>query len=254
MRRATAFFGSLVLGAALLAGEVAGADATQLRLAAPPRLQDSGLLGYVVPRFALKTGTRVKIVPPGAVAEAALVTEPPGTPVFTGPQATWRLRRIATDHPATERFTGWLVSDIGQRTVAAFKVDGSAPFAPPQAQVDAPAAVTFTGDARKGRRLAEAQCGRCHVVAPGTRLGGIGSTPSFAVLRTLPDWEERFQTFYVRPPHPAVTQITGITPPFPVDRPPPIVPVEIAPEGLEAILAYVATIEPADLGAPLRQD
>ena len=84
------------------------------------------------------------------------------------------------------------------------------------------------------------------------RMKGIGSTPSFALLRALSDWPRRFEAFYVLKPHGAFTRIAGVTPPFPIDRPPPIAPVEMSLDELDAILAYVAQMEPADLGAPIR--
>lgn len=52
-------------------------------------------------------------------------------------------------------------------------------------------------------------------------------------------------------PHPAFTQVAEVTPPFDETRPSPIVPVEITLDELENILAYVAVLSPADLGAPL---
>ena len=83
-------------------------------------------------------------------------------------------------------------------------------------------------------------------------MNAIGSTPSFALLRTFEDWDYRFQAFFALKPHPAFTQVAEITEPFPEDVPSPIVPVEITLDDLDAILAFVATIAPADLGAPLQ--
>ncbi|MFC3118354.1 hypothetical protein ACFOHS_09360 [Jhaorihella thermophila] len=71
-------------------------------------------------------------------------------------------------------------------------------------------------------------------------------------MRALPDWSERFETFYVRNPHPAFLQLEGISPAFDPERPPPIVPLTITHEEFEAILAFVEATEPADLGAPLK--
>ena len=83
-------------------------------------------------------------------------------------------------------------------------------------------------------------------------MSSIDSSPSFFALRSLPDWEDRFQTFYVLNPHPAFTQIADVTPPFPDELPSPIVPVEMTLEDVDAILAFVAALKPADLGAPLQ--
>ena len=71
------------------------------------------------------------------------------------------------------------------------------------------------------------------------------------MLRSLGDWEERFGAFYVLNPHPAFTQIPEVTAPFPIDRPSPIAPIELSIEELEAVMAYVALLDAADLGAPL---
>ena len=83
-------------------------------------------------------------------------------------------------------------------------------------------------------------------------MRGLGSTPSFMVLRALPDWAERFQQFYVRKPHGSFTQVAGVTAPFSPEHPPPIFPVQISLDDLEAILAFVAEVPAADLGAPLQ--
>ena len=226
------------------------ADDKRFRLAAPEALVESGLLDYLLPRFSLKTGVRIELVPEGAGAAARLGTEA-GRAVFVGPQATWRLG-LEGDHAGAARFADWLRSEIGQRTVTSYESGGAAPFSRPEPEVEAVAAPVFAGDAARGREVAQARCGRCHVVDPARRMGGIGSTPSFAVLRTLPDWDLRFQTFYALNPHPAFTQITGVTEPFARHLPPAIAPIEMTPAELEAVLAYVAGLAPADLGAPIQ--
>ena len=68
----------------------------------------------------------------------------------------------------------------------------------------------------------------------------------------MSNWQERFETFYVLNPHPAFTQIDEVPPPFDPARPSPIHPVEMTLEDLDEILGYVATMTPADLGAPIR--
>ena len=103
-----------------------------------------------------------------------------------------------------------------------------------------------------GERLARFKCARCHVVAPEGGLGGIGSTPSFAAIRALEDWERRFNVFWTLAPHPSFTQVEGVTPPFHEERPSPIAPVELTLDEIEAIAKYAATIAPADLGPPLQ--
>jgi len=107
-------------------------------------------------------------------------------------------------------------------------------------------------DYAPGEKLTLFHCGRCHVVNQRNRYGGIGSTPSFAALRTLADWEARFKTFWTLAPHPAFTQVAGMTEPFPADRPPPIHPVELTLEQVDRIIGFARTIAPKDLGAPIR--
>ena len=84
-------------------------------------------------------------------------------------------------------------------------------------------------------------------------MGGIGSTPSFAALRSLAGWEDKFLAFWSENPHPSFTQVEGLTEPFDPDHPPHIAPVEITLDELEAIYAFAATIEPKDLGAPINE-
>jgi mono/diheme cytochrome c family protein len=67
----------------------------------------------------------------------------------------------------------------------------------------------FAGDAAKGKRLAEQHCSRCHVIGDFNKFGGIGSTPSFNVLKSLDDWRDRFQTFFLRNPHPSFVRVEG---------------------------------------------
>ena len=110
----------------------------------------------------------------------------------------------------------------------------------------------LTGDAALGEKVALTQCGRCHVVNETNRMNAIGSTPSFALMRTFSDWQERFETFFILKPHPAFTQVAEITEPFPDHLPSPIAPVEVTLDEIDAITAYVSSIEPADLGAPIQ--
>ena len=103
-----------------------------------------------------------------------------------------------------------------------------------------------------GERLTLVNCGRCHVIGERNRMGGIGSTPKFATIRTWPDWEARMKGFYALNPHPAFTQVDGVTEPFPESRPSPIHPIRVTLEEIERIVDYARTIEPSDLGAPVR--
>jgi len=229
---------------------IARADERLVRLAAPQALVDSGLLRHLLPRFSLKTQVRVQIVGEGEPHEIAFGTK--GAPVFVGPVTTWHMLVLMPQHRGVHRFTEWLGSEIGQRTITSYAPGGIQQFRLPIAVEAEEIALVFDGDAALGRDLSRKMCGRCHVVLDNERMNAIGSTPSFFVLRTLDNWADRFQAFYTLNPHPSFTQVKGVTAPFPESSPPPIVPVELTLEQLDAILAYVADLTPADLGAPLQ--
>jgi len=106
-------------------------------------------------------------------------------------------------------------------------------------------------DYAPGEKLTILHCGRCHVVSAKNRKGGIGSTPSFAVLRTIEDWEDRMKAFWSLRPHPGFTQIEGVTQPFPAGRPPAVYPIRLTLDEVAEIVKYARTIEPANLGSSL---
>lgn len=231
----------------LLLPGLALANDREVRLSAPEALVESGVLKFALPRFSLKNQVRVLLVAP---EEAQVELGPEGRPLFTGLGETWALKVRAEDHPGTAKFVSWITSEVGRNTIFGFQ--GGAVFGPAEAVEVALPEVEIDGDADLGRTLAWSKCGRCHVTERGRGMAGIGSTPSFFVLRSFEDWEVRFASFFVLAPHGAFTQIAEITEPFPEDRPSPIAPVEMTIEELEAMLAYVAAMEAADLGAPLQ--
>lgn len=218
-----------------------------LGLLAPDTVVQSGLLKHILPRFSLKTGIRVTFDAEGPIV---IAEEAPGDPVFKQEDTIFFLR-VSSD-PRQQRFRDWLLSDVGKRTIESFQPAEAPPFLAHFEASETDTTPTFAGDTARGEKLSLTHCGRCHVIGPQNRMNGLGSTPSFAVLRTLPDWSDRFQQFYVLRPHGAFTQITGVTTPFDPDRPPPLVPVEITLDDLEAILAFVSATTAADLGAPLQ--
>lgn len=219
------------------------------RLGAPTALVESGVLKYMLPRFSLKTQIRVEIV--DGAGEVTFAPDGPGTPVFSGVGVTWRMQ-VAEGHEGAERFAKWLASDVGQRTLTSFTADGVQPFTLPTATATVVADDSIEGDTDAGLKLSSVHCGRCHVVSEANRMNAIGSTPSFFVLRSMGDWDNRFRAFYVLNPHPSFTQIVDVTEPFPIDRPSPIAPMEMTLEDLDAILAYVSRLQPADLGKPIQ--
>ncbi len=270
---------SFVLAMGLLSlVSVGHAEDREFRLAAEPELHESGLLKYLLPRFSLKTGIKVDLtsVPEtgwdtgetAALWDAAIVGQASGN----GGNAATTLAQIvfhaAADdqaagktyaivlssgeaNPQASVFVQWLMSEIGQRTVSAYQVDGQSLFRPGLAAVTQQSSAIPEGDADAGEALALLHCGRCHVVNEKNRMGGIGSTPSFAALRSIPGWEDKFLAFWSVNPHPSFTQIAGLTEPFDPDRPPHIAPLVITEEEMNAILAYAAKISPKDLGASI---
>ncbi len=228
---------------------MAWAEDRLVRLQAPDALVETGLLKHILPRFSLKSQVRVQIVGVGEAADATLGDT--GTPLFFGIGQTWHLAVANPDHLGSKRFSDWMGSKVGQRAIIGFAPDGEALFGPPQEQKVAVVEVDLDGDAVLGQEVSRRACARCHAVEAKGRMGGIGSTPSFAVLRSLNDWEERFSVFYILNPHPSFTLIDEVTPPFPADRPSPIVPIELTLDELEAVLAYVGSMAAADLGGAL---
>lgn len=105
-----------------------------------------------------------------------------------------------------------------------------------------PAAAT-EGDAAKGRKIAEQHCSRCHVVGDFNPTGGISSTPSFQLLVSyLKDYQERFQTFFARRPHPAFLTVKGVGRPMEY-LPTNAAPVEITQEDVRNVAAFAETLK-----------
>lgn len=252
MRAASLYVWCRVLAVCLCFIPTASFATDEVRLSAPATLVETGLLQYVLPRFSLKTGVRLTIVEDGDTADLILSPDPDGPPVFAGPQNTWHLGLESPDNKRAARFADWLRSEVGQRTITSFQVDGAAPYTLPEQEEVEVVTLTFEGDPVKGQDLSVIHCARCHAVNEATRINTIGSTPSFFALKAMKDWDIRFQTFYILNPHPAFTQIEDVTFPFPIDRPSPIVPMEITLDELDAILAYVDSLQPANLGAPVQ--
>ncbi len=95
----------------------------------------------------------------------------------------------------------------------------------------------------KGREVVRQHCTRCHVVPNMSPYGGIGSTPSFAALKWLSDWEHRFEVFYTLPPHPALVSIQGVSEERSASLPVFVSEIELQIDDVEAILSFVRTLE-----------
>ena len=63
----------------------------------------------------------------------------------------------------------------------------------------------------KGLEIVQEHCSRCHLVSTKNKYSSIETTPSFFSLREMKDWKVRFNEFFVRPPHPAFTNIKDVT-------------------------------------------
>lgn len=224
------------------------AQDADLRLAVPEALEQSGFMQFLVPRFSLKTSVRITRVAEGIPAQMQLGDV--GTPVFDGMGRSWALAHDGDERAA--RFLDWLTSDIGMRTIDSFAGAEGIVFTAAIAAAEVEEEIVLDGDAALGEVLSLDMCGRCHVISDKNRMKGMGATPSFALMRTFDDWQTRFATFHMLKPHGSFTQIEGVTEPFDPASPPPIVPVRMTLDDLDAILAYVAGIPPADLGAPLQ--
>ena len=98
----------------------------------------------------------------------------------------------------------------------------------------------------KGREVVRQHCTRCHVVPNMNPYGGIGSTPSFAALKWLSDWEHRFEVFYTLPPHPALVSIQGVSEERSASLPVFVAEIELQIDDVEAILSFVRTLETPD--------
>ncbi len=244
----------LIIASFLVAAGSAVAQEKSFELTVSDELVDSGLMKHLLPRFSMKTSVRVTVVPDGG--DVVLAPDAPdGAPALSGAGTTYLIGLPGSDAasaPHAERFRDWLLSEVGQRTVASFTKDGAPAYTGAAGATVAAAATAFNGDRVKGQKLSLQHCGRCHVIGEINRMNGLGSTPSFSVLRSLPDWDERFEVFYILKPHGAFTQIEGVTPAFDPEHPSPIYPLQISLADLEEIMAFVSDIAPADLGAPIK--
>ncbi|MHA3915310.1 hypothetical protein [Halovulum sp. GXIMD14793] len=230
---------------------IALAQSTPLRLAQPDDPAVQALVKYMMPRFTLKH--RVKVVVVGAEETADLALRPGTDAPYMQTEAgeVWELVPTG-EGDDLDKLVNWLNSEVGHNTLASFKIDGTAPFRPAAQQKAVEQEVIFEGDTVLGEELALLHCGRCHVVSEKNKYGGIGSTPSFGALRTIPGWEGKFAAFFALNPHPSFTQVDGVTEPFHESRPPHIAPIHLTLDEVEAIAAFAATIKPKDLGAPVQ--
>ncbi|MBT8425041.1 MAG: hypothetical protein HKM96_12015 [Boseongicola sp.] len=230
------------------------AGAQDLTLRMPAEMVAKGLDKQLLPRFKFKHRVSVEAVTDGN-ADMVLGPGAAGTRVFEDAEGNaWRLEILAGDDAAdrAELFAAWLKSTPGKAAIESFAPNGRQLFTTEVAVVVEEAPEVFDGDRATGSRLALVHCGRCHVVDKRNRMGGIGSTPSFAALRGRDNWPDLFRAFYVHNPHPSFTQVEDVTEPFDPNRQIHVAPVEVTLDEIEAITAFVATLTPKDLGRPVQ--
>lgn len=231
------------------------ASGQDLTLLMPENMVATGFHKQILPRFKFKHRIEIAAVTEGA-ADMALGAE--GDRVFQEVDGdAVRLSILTDDADAAAKartFRDWLRSGPGKAAIEGFAPDGARVYTTKQTAVVVTRSETFEGDKATGSRLALVHCGRCHVVDERNRMGGIGSTPSFAALRGRSNWSDLFRAFFVHNPHPSFTQVDGVTEPFDPNRQIHVAPVEITLEEIEAITAFVATITPKELGRPVKSN
>lgn len=244
---------SAVLGAGL-GFWIASAAAQDLRLAAPQDMIDSGFLSHLLPRFKLKHRIAVVPVPNGQQADMALDTGQTGIPVFGDAQGNAFRLVLLAETDATRKFHDWLQSDPGRGAIAGFPRGGPPAYTTELKEETVETGPEITGDAALGSKLALVHCGRCHVVDKRNRMGGIGSTPSFAAMRARAHWVDLFTKFWSENPHPSFTEVIGVTEPFSETRVAHVAPMRVTPGEIDAIVAFVETLKPLNLGGPVAFD
>ena len=241
------------LSASLAFSSPAIAQDADLTLRMPADLIAQGFDKQLLPRFGFKHRIRVSAVPDGPADMVLGAGIGDGKFVFRAADGT-EFTLVAGDDPRGATFLAWLTSTPGQAWIESFAPGGTQLFFTEVIVEVVEEEEVFDGDTQTGSDLAILHCGRCHVVDKRNRMGGIGSTPSFAALRGRDNWPDLFRAFYVHNPHPSFTQVEGVTEPFDPNRAVHVAKVEITIDDVEAITAFVATLKPKDLGAPVQSN
>ena len=233
----------------------AAVSAQDLTIRMPGAMLESGFDKQILPRFGFKHRIRIAPVRDGA-ADMVLSSEPGGFRIMVdSDDIVWFLSILTEDGEAKTKagtFLDWLQSVPGKAAIESFAPEGTPLYSTEVKVVVIREEESFDGDKAEGSRLALVHCGRCHVVDERNRMGGIGSTPSFAALRGRENWSDLFRAFFVHNPHPSFTQVEGVTEPFDPNRQIHVAPVEITLDEIEAIAAFVDTIKPKELGRPVQ--
>lgn len=238
----------IVTAILLFAGSAAEAQ-EPLTLKMPEALRAQGFDQHLLPRFRFRSRITVEAVTGGSADMVLSADGPGGTVVFSDDQGKdFRLRIRRDPEGRASAFLDWLRSTPGRAAISGFEPVALTPADP---KPRATAKVELSGDAAHGRKLAHERCQRCHVVNPDRPFAGIGSTPSFPAIRSMPGWRDRFTGFWGVNPHRGLVAVEEVHDPNTDQRPVPMVQVRLTLDDVDDILAYVATLTPLDLGAPV---
>lgn len=210
---------------------------------------EAGFDKHLLTRFRFKH--RIDVAPVAEGGDMALGDT--GARVFAEGRTAWHVEVLTTEADKArmaETFVGWLESEPGKAAIEGFAPEGVALYTTAEEEVEIASDDSFEGDDARGGDLALRHCGRCHVIDARNKWGGIGSTPSFRALRGRENWLALFSGFHEKNPHPSFTQIEGVTDPF--VRTPAVAPLEMTLDDLDAILAFVSSLEARDLGAEVQ--
>ncbi len=209
---------------------------------------------YILPRFKFKTQIKVLVSTDNKYHDAKLGILPSGLEVFSDLNGfVYRLETKTIDPEQLsrlEKFANWLTSDSGIRTIEDFSIQGIQVFKAVEFSEEKEEEEIFDGDMAAGLGLSQKHCKRCHVVDDNA-FAGIDSTPSFHAMRSFDDWQERFTAFWTVSPHLNVISISEVYQAGSKTVPTTIAPIELSLDDIDDILAYVAFIEPKDLGKPI---
>lgn len=215
---------------------------------------EQGFDKQILPRFGFKHRIRIAPVDEGE-ADLELSDSPGGFRIFSDADGNYYLSILtedAEDREKAVKFLDWLQSTPGKAAIESFEPEGVPLYSTEVAVAVVEKAEVFEGDTKEGSRLALVHCGRCHVVDERNRMGGIGSTPSFAAMRGRENWSDLFRSFYAENPHPSFTQVEGVTEPFDPNRQIHVAPVEITLDEIESIVAFIDTLQAKELGRPVQ--
>ncbi len=245
-----------ILAIALLWSGPVVAQEADLRLAVPLEMIESGFTQHLLPRFGFKTRIKVLATDQRGGADMAFDLDAgAGAPVFQVVGGGPVYLDILSGQEASEdvvAFETWLRSAPGRAAIEGFPAGGPPVYAVGVVEAAVEDVRELDGDVAVGSKLALLHCGRCHVVDARNPYGGIGSTPSFPALRGRVGWADLFLAFWAENPHPSFTQVDGVTEPFDDAHPSHITPMELTLEDIDAITAFVGTLEPKDLGAQVQ--